>query len=98
MNNIILFALSTVFVNVWRLAAFTWKREQMSASWEQFLRFVPVSVFTALVVSSLYRQPEDLDVKLIALALSGIVIWRTKHFSLSIFVGLSALWLLSSAG
>ena len=96
MNNILLFAVSTVFVNVWRLVAFTWKSEQMSASWERFLRFVPISVFTALVVSSLYRQPESLDVKLIALALAGIVIWRTKHFSLSIFVGLGALWLLAS--
>jgi branched-subunit amino acid transport protein len=95
MNNIILFAASTVLINVWRLAAFTWKRERMSASWERFLRFVPVSVFTALVVSSLYRQPEALDIKLVALALSGLVIWRTKHFSLSIFVGLGALWLLS---
>ena len=97
MNTLLLFAVATVTINVWRLAALTWKRSQMSSSWEKFLRFVPISIFTALAVSSLYKSPDEFGTKLIALAIAGGVTWRTKHFSLSIFIGLGVLWLLSGA-
>lgn len=65
-----------------------------SASWEQFFHYVPIAVFSALVVLSTTREPELLSFKLLALACAGFVMWRTRQFALAVVVGLGALWLL----
>jgi len=93
-----LLAILAALVYLCRLSGFALQAVQPLPFWEQFLRFVPISVFTALVVSSLYQQTELLGIKGVAMAMAGIVVWRTRRFSLSVLVGFVVLWLLSYVG
>ena len=94
MNLLLVFAAVGAVTFVWRLAAFSLPSVPVSPFWEQFLRFVPITVFAALAVSSLYKEPAYLSLKFVALALAGIVVWRTRQFGLSVVLGLIVLWVL----
>ena len=98
MNPFLVFVGVTTLVFAYRFAGFTLNIRRVSPLWERFLHFVPVSVFTALVVSSLYKNGESLDVTLIALVVAGAVMWRTRQLGLSILLGLGALWILALLG
>lgn len=79
-----------------RLAGLTLPIRQFSPGWEQFFQLLPISIFAALIVSALYAQPDPLNLKIIALAVTGGVAWRTRQFGLCILVGLIVLWVLTS--
>ncbi len=89
---------ATALIFLYRFAGFSLKVDPDSSVWERILRLVPVSVFAALVVSSLYSSPESSSIKFIALACAGAMCWRTKQAGLSILLGLAILWLLVIAG
>jgi branched-subunit amino acid transport protein len=93
MNSLLLILLMAALIYLCRLSGFVLTRAN-SPLWNQGLRFVPLSVFTALVISALYKNSYALDVKLIALFIAGLVMLRTRRFSLSVGVGLCALWIL----
>lgn len=61
--------------------------------WLAFLRFVPISVFAALVVPDVVRAP-DWPWRLIACALSALVLWRFRALWLGLLVGFGAYLLL----
>jgi predicted branched-subunit amino acid permease len=88
--------LIAALVYLCRLSGFTLQSVNTSPFWEHFLRFVPISVFTALVVSSLYRDTSVLSVRVFALAITGLVAWRTRHLNWSILAGLATLWLIGA--
>jgi branched-subunit amino acid transport protein len=87
-------SLLPILLYLCRLSGFTLQSVQPSPFWENFLRFIPISVFTALVVSALYQETDTSGVKIVALAAAGLVIWRTRRFTLSVLVGFMVLWLL----
>ena len=95
MNPLLVFASVTALIFTYRFAGFAVNICRLSLFWERFLRFVPISVFAALVVSSLYKDNQTLGVKLVALAVAGMVMWRTRQLWLSILIGLGTLWLLT---
>src|SRR5436853_634291 len=86
-------ALVTIMVFVYRFTGFSIKLPGNSVFVEQFLRLMPISVFAALVVSSLYKDPVSLNAKLIALVIVAGVAWRTKQVGISVFLGLIVLWI-----
>ncbi len=98
MNSFLVFASVTTLVFAYRFSGFTLNVRRVSPLLERFLRFVPVSVFAALVVSSLYNGGDSFDVKLIALVVAGAVMWRTRQLGLSILLGLAAVWILALLG
>ncbi len=98
MNTILLFAALTMSIYLCRFMGFTLKIPQASSFWTRFLHYIPIAIFAALVVSALYKDPNFLSSKLIAFAAAALVIGRTKHFGLSIVVGLCVLWLLMLTG
>lgn len=55
--------------------------------WLAFLRFVPISVFAALVVPDIASAPD-------ALLLCALLIWRTWQLALGILGGFAGYWLL----
>jgi len=61
--------------------------------WGRFLRFVPVSVFAALIVPALPGEG-GLVVRLLAAALCALALWRTRSLWLGLTVGMVAFWLL----
>ncbi|ADV68625.1 AzlD domain-containing protein [Deinococcus maricopensis] len=61
--------------------------------WRAFLEFVPPSVFAALVVPSSVNAP-DWPVRLVALALAGVALWRTGALWVGLLVGMGAYWAL----
>jgi branched-subunit amino acid transport protein len=98
MNLLLLFAAIACVTFVWRYSGFTLKISQTSPFWERFLRFIPISIFTALVVSSLYKNSELLRPELFALVVAGMIAWRTRQFGLSVISGLVVLWGLAFFG
>lgn len=96
MNLLMLFAAVTVATFVWRLLGLTVPIAHRSAFLERFLHFVPISIFTALLISALYTAPELLPLKMAALVVAGVIAVRTRHFGLSMLVGMATLWILIS--
>lgn len=66
---------------------------RLSPFWLAFLRFVPISVFAALVVPDV-AGARDWPVRLIACALAALVLWRLRALWLGLVVGLGAYVLL----
>ena len=65
--------------------------------WLAFLRFVPISVFAALVVPDVLGSPEWAR-RLIACAVGGGLMWRTRSLGLGILGGFAAYWAARLAG
>jgi branched-subunit amino acid transport protein len=62
------------------------------------LKYVPTAVLTAIIVPELLLSSGTLNVsfgnaRLVAGMLAGLVAWRTKNVTLTISVGMLALWL-----
>jgi branched-subunit amino acid transport protein len=65
------------------------------------LRFVPVTVLSAIIFPALFLYGNKLDLslsntRLLAGILAAIVAWRTKNVLLTIVVGMVGLWLLQA--
>lgn len=61
-----------------------------------WLRYVPVAVFTALIVPAVLRPEGRLDLSprnpyLIAAAVAALVAWRTKHVLATLLAGVAAI-------
>ncbi len=65
--------------------------------WLAFLRFVPISVFAALVVPDVANAPDALRRTLAAL-LCALLIWRTRQLALGILGGFAGYWALRWLG
>jgi branched-subunit amino acid transport protein len=64
--------------------------------WLNFLRFVPVSVFAALVVPNLSGPPGQTPARLLAAGVAALVLWSTQRMWLGLLVGMGAFWALRS--
>jgi branched-subunit amino acid transport protein len=93
MNTWLLIGVVAVLVYTCRLSGFALNIAQSSSFWEQFLHFVPISLFAALVVLSLARENEMLDIKIIALLMGGAAAYRTHRTGLGILAGFLLLWI-----
>jgi len=65
------------------------------------LRFVPVTVLSAIIFPALFLYGNRLDLslsntRLLAGILAAIVAWRSKNVLLTIVVGMVGLWLLQA--
>jgi branched-subunit amino acid transport protein len=92
MHNTLILVGAAVVAYICRISGFVLPIRNTSPTWEQFLQFVPIAVFATLTVSSLGTDSATLSPKLLALGLSGIMMWRTRHFGLAILFGLSVYW------
>ena len=77
-----------------RLLGFSLSKRDVSSFWLRFLNFVPIAVFAALVVPGLPGDQGELDIRVLAAALAGLVMWRVRSLWLGIAVGMAAFWLL----
>lgn len=74
---------------------------RVSPRTQQALRFVPVTVLSALIAPALFFPGGSLDVslsntRLIAGILAILVAWRTKNALLTIFTGMACLLILQA--
>lgn len=65
--------------------------------WLAFLRYVPISVFAALVVPDVVSAPDALR-RAAAALLCAVLIWRTRQLALGILGGFAGYWLLRWLG
>ncbi|WP_309569848.1 AzlD domain-containing protein [Deinococcus sp.] len=65
--------------------------------WLAFLRFVPVSVFAALVAPEVLGSPEW-PRRLLGSLVGAALMWRTRHLALGILGGFAAYWAARVAG
>lgn len=74
---IILVAGSLVYLC--RLAGFTLDLSGVSSRREQFLRFIPLCVLSALITLSVLHEPEFMGIKAAALMIATGIIWKTRR-------------------
>lgn len=67
-------------------------RVQLPPFWLAFLRFVPVSVFAALILPDVLGSPEW-PLRLIGCAAGAGLMWRTRNLAPGILGGFAAYWL-----
>ncbi|GHG03107.1 hypothetical protein GCM10017783_14260 [Deinococcus piscis] len=65
---------------------------QLPAFWQAFLRFVPVSVFPALLVPDVLGSPEWPQ-RLMGCVVAVALLLRTRQLALGILGGFAAYWL-----
>ena len=65
--------------------------------WLRFLRFVPISVFGALIVPALPGASGEAPIRLVAAGLAALAIWRFRSLWLGIVIGMGGFWLLRLA-
>lgn len=80
-----------------RLAGMLMK-SQLPPFWARFVRFVPIAVFTALIIPSLEgTQGEGLP-RVLGAIFCGLLAWRTKQLWIGLFAGMLGFWVLRSLG
>lgn len=80
-----------------RLLGLSLGRLQLPPFWLNFLKFVPVSVFAALIVPDVLGSPEW-PRRVVACLVGGLVMWRSRNLALGIFGGFAAYWAARLAG
>jgi branched-subunit amino acid transport protein len=73
-------------------------RAPLPPFWLRFLRFVPISVFAALVVPNIPGSSGEGLIRVGAALLAAFVAWRTRQLWLTVLVGFGTFWLLKLAG
>ncbi|SET97589.1 AzlD domain-containing protein [Stigmatella erecta] len=69
-----------------------WLRASVPPFWKRFLRFVPIAVFSALVVPALPGDRGEAGVRLLAAGLAAAASWRFHKLWLGIAVGMAVYW------
>jgi branched-subunit amino acid transport protein len=87
---VIIYAL---IIYVCRLSGFLLDFKQMPGFLQDYLSFVPITVFSVFIASSL-QQTEFTGGKFIALLLAAILMWRFRQQTVAILAGM-AVFLLS---
>jgi branched-subunit amino acid transport protein len=77
-----------------RLMGFILSGKQVSAFWLKFFRFIPITVFAAIIVPALPGSANEGWIRLVATILAGLVVWRFKRLWIGIVVGMGVFWLL----
>jgi branched-subunit amino acid transport protein len=70
---------------------------KLAPFWLAFLRYVPISVFAALVVPDIAGAP-DATRRALAAGLAALLMWRTRQLAVGILGGFAGYWLLRWAG
>jgi branched-subunit amino acid transport protein len=71
-----------------------WLSASVPPFWMRFLRFVPISVFAAIVVPALPGDRGEEMARLLAAALAAGLSWRFQKLWLGIAAGMAVYWLL----
>lgn len=74
-----------------RLLGLSLGRLNLPPFWLAFLRFVPVSVFAALIVPDVLGSPEW-PRRLPAALIGALLMWRTRSLALGILGGFAVYW------
>jgi branched-subunit amino acid transport protein len=77
-----------------RIAGMTLCHLVVPPLWERALRFVPIALLSALVVSSLSHQSEQRTFRVIAAAVAGWAAHHTGRMWACILSGMAVYWLL----
>lgn len=65
--------------------------------WQAFLRYVPISVFAALIVPDVLSAA-DWPRRLVACTVAALLLWRTRALVWGIVGGYGVYWLLKQLG
>ncbi|WP_104991878.1 AzlD domain-containing protein [Deinococcus sp. NW-56] len=97
MSHLLVIALMWLVTYPARLLGLSLGGLRLPPFWLAFLRFVPVSVFAALIVPDVLGSPEW-PRRLPAALVGALLLWRTRHLALGILGGFAAYWLVRVAG
>jgi branched-subunit amino acid transport protein len=77
-----------------RLAGFILSGREVSGFWLRFFRFVPITVFAALIFPALPGSLGEEWIRVFAATVAALAIWRLKSLWVGIVVGMGVFWLL----
>ena len=77
-----------------RILGFLLADYKVSSFWKEFLNYVPIAVFAALIIPALASTPSEIDSRIPAAILTSLAIWKYKNLSLGIAVGMFSFWIL----
>jgi branched-subunit amino acid transport protein len=80
-----------------RLLGLSLGRLKLPPFWLAFLRFMPVSVFAALIVPDVLGSPEW-PRRVVGCLVGAALMWRTRNLALGILGGFAAYWAARLAG
>lgn len=74
---------------------------RIPASTQSALRFVPVSILSAIIASAVFLRESTLNLsavnpQLLAAVIATLVAWRTRNTLWTIGTGMAALWILNA--
>lgn len=75
-----------------RFAGLSLGNAKVPGFWLHFLKFIPVSVFTALVVLNFGSESKELPIRLIAALVAGVVFYFHRQLWSCILVGMVVFW------
>ena len=76
-----------------RSAGFFISEKPLPKYLQEYLSYVPIAVYAAFIVPNLSRETELLGIKLLALLITGLLVWRFRQQSIAILAGLGILLL-----
>jgi branched-subunit amino acid transport protein len=94
MNPTVTILLMALVTYLPRLAGFILSSRNVSPFWLRFFRFVPTTVFAAIIFPALPGSSSEMTIRLFAAALAAVAIWRLKSLWIGIVVGMGAFWVL----
>jgi branched-subunit amino acid transport protein len=94
MNRFLIILGMAVVTYVPRLGGIALNVAQIPPFWRRFLRYIPISVFAALIVPALPGEQGEVLIRLVAASMAGLVTWRTQQMWAGILVGMGAFWIL----
>lgn len=97
MNVVLILLLMWAVTYPVRLLGLSLGNVQLPPFWLNFLKFVPVSVFAALVVPDVIGSSEWAR-RIPAALIATLLIWRTRNLGAGIVGGFAAYWLARLAG
>jgi branched-subunit amino acid transport protein len=77
-----------------RLTGFALSGREVSPFWLRFFRFVPITVFAALIFPAIPGGLGEAWLRVFSAGLAALAIWRLKSLWIGIVVGMGAFWLL----
>lgn len=80
-----------------RYAGLSLSSVQLSPFWLAFLRFVPVSVFSALIAPDLLGSSEW-PRRVVGAVVAALLLWRSRNLALGILGGFAAYWAARALG
>jgi branched-subunit amino acid transport protein len=98
MNTVLLIVGMAAATYALRFSGMALSQRAMPPGFLRLLRFVPLGVFTSLIVLALPGTQGEGDIRVVAALCAGVALWRWRQPWVGLLVGMTVAWLLRAVG